>query len=69
MRRCCDWSLSIWLLLFGLAPSLTFAVVCRFAHGLCGGNVVVAKAMMADITDRSNETRAFVFVGLAFGAM
>ncbi len=58
----------VWLLLFGLAPSLTFAVVCRFAHGLCGGNVVVAKAMMADITDRSNETRAFVFVGLAFGA-
>ena len=52
----------VWLLLFGLAPSLTFAVVCRFAHGLCGGNVVVAKAMMADITDRSNETRAFVRV-------
>mmetsp|Transcript_15517 Transcript_15517/g.48029 ORF Transcript_15517/g.48029 Transcript_15517/m.48029 type:complete len:574 (+) Transcript_15517:1383-3104(+) len=58
----------VWILLFGAAPTLSVAFACRFAHGLCAGNVVVAKAMMADITDRSNENGAFVFVGLAFSA-
>ena len=34
----------VWILLFGAAPTLSVAFACRFAHGLCAGNVVVAKA-------------------------
>ena len=29
------------LLAFGSAPDLRFALIARFAHGLCSGNVVV----------------------------
>ena len=56
------------LLAFGAAPDLRFALVARFAHGLCSGNVVVAKSMMADLTDETNEADAFVYVGVTFGA-
>lgn len=56
------------LLAFGAAPSLGFALLARFTHGLVSGNVVVAKSMMADLTDETNEADAFVYVGVTFGA-
>ena len=37
----------VWILLFGAAPTLSMAFACRFAHGLCAGNVVVAKAAVS----------------------
>mmetsp|Transcript_47 Transcript_47/g.185 ORF Transcript_47/g.185 Transcript_47/m.185 type:complete len:376 (+) Transcript_47:87-1214(+) len=56
------------VLAFGAAPNLPFALVVRFAHGLVSGNVVVAKTMLADLTDSTNEAAAFVYVGVTFGA-
>ena len=47
------------MLAFGLAPSFGFAVGARLVQGLMSGNVPVARSYMADITDSSNEARAF----------
>mmetsp|Transcript_2801 Transcript_2801/g.8266 ORF Transcript_2801/g.8266 Transcript_2801/m.8266 type:complete len:506 (+) Transcript_2801:336-1853(+) len=58
---------AFWIVAFGSSTNLHVALFCRFANGLCSGNVVVAKAMMADLTDSSNETKAFTFIGMAFG--
>lgn len=56
-----------WIVLFGSATNLHVALFCRFANGLTAGNVVVAKSMMADLTDRSNEAKAFTFFGMTYG--
>jgi len=52
---------------FGLAPSLPILIAVRFAQGLSSGNVPVARSYMADITDSSNEARAFAMIGAVFG--
>ena len=56
------------LLWFGASTTLEGALLARFCHGLCSGNVVVAKSMMADLTDETNEAKAFVYIGVVFGA-
>lgn len=64
----CGLSLSgIVMLFFGLSSSVWMLAVCRFFHGLVNGNVVVAKTMMADITDVTNEAIGFSFVSLCNG--
>ncbi|KPA86278.1 transporter-like protein [Leptomonas pyrrhocoris] len=59
----------LMMLGFGLSTNVWLLVVFRFFHGLFNGNVLVAKTMMADITDKTNQAGGFSFMSLcsAFG--
>ena len=52
---------------FGLAQSYSSAVGFRLAQGLASGNIPVIKTYIADITDTTNDSRAFAYVGIVFG--
>ncbi|CAM43488.1 conserved hypothetical protein [Leishmania braziliensis MHOM/BR/75/M2904] len=52
---------------FGLSTSVWMCGIFRFMHGLFNGNVLVAKTMMADITDKTNAAKGFAFVSLCYG--
>ncbi|EPY27828.1 hypothetical protein STCU_05510 [Strigomonas culicis] len=49
---------------FGLSSNIWMCATFRFFHGLFNGNILVAKTMMADITDKTNETKGFAFISL-----
>ncbi|EPY23534.1 transporter-like protein [Angomonas deanei] len=49
---------------FGLSTNIYQLAFFRFLHGLFNGNVLVAKTMMADITDKTNEAKGFSFISL-----
>lgn len=51
---------------FGFASSLWQCIFLRFLHGVFNGNVLVAKAVIADITDKTNEARGFSLVSLSW---
>jgi len=46
---------------------LAFLFLSRFLDGLTGGNISVAQAYIADITDESNRARGLGLIGAAFG--
>ena len=52
---------------FGFSTKLWMAILFRALGGLCNGSVGIAKTGIADITDKSNRTKAFTFIGLMFG--
>ena len=52
---------------FGLSNSLLWAVLSRSACGLLNGNIGVAKSVLGEITDRSNQGTAFALIGLNYG--
>ena len=56
------------LLLSGAATTLPLLYVARIIDGLTGGNVSVAQAYLADITDQRNRARGLGLVSAAFGA-
>ncbi|EIM82631.1 MFS general substrate transporter [Stereum hirsutum FP-91666 SS1] len=47
---------------FGLARSFTSMVLARCIAGAMNGNVAVIKSMLAEITDDTNQARAFAFL-------
>ncbi|KAG0329499.1 hypothetical protein BG004_002326, partial [Podila humilis] len=53
--------------LFGLSKSLAWAIISRSACGLLNGNVGVAKSMLGEIADASNQSQAFGVFGFAWG--
>ncbi|KPA86279.1 transporter-like protein [Leptomonas pyrrhocoris] len=59
----------LMMLGFGLSTNVWVCAVFRFFQGLFNGNVLVAKTMMADITDKTNQAGGFSFMSLcsAFG--
>jgi MFS family permease len=59
----------LMMLGFGLSTNVWMCAVFRFFQGLFNGNVLVAKTMMADITDKTNQAGGFSFMSLcsAFG--
>jgi MFS transporter, DHA1 family, tetracycline resistance protein len=57
----------ISLIMLGLAGSLWMLFLSRVLDGLTGGNISVAQAYIADVTDPKNRTRAFGLIGAAFG--
>jgi len=59
---------AFFLVLFGFAESLWQASVTRFAAGLFNGNLGVVKCVLGEITDKSNQARAFALFGLATSA-
>eukprot|EP01112_Ceratiomyxa_fruticulosa_P019085 TRINITY_DN618_c0_g1_i1.p1 TRINITY_DN618_c0_g1~~TRINITY_DN618_c0_g1_i1.p1 ORF type:complete len:585 (+),score=111.21 TRINITY_DN618_c0_g1_i1:372-2126(+) len=57
---------SFAVLMFGFSPSFYWAVGTRFLAGILNGNVGVAKSMMGEITDSTNQARAFSIVGIVW---
>jgi MFS family permease len=53
-------------ILFGIVISLSFegALVCRFVWGCLSANALVGRAMLSELTDSSNRSRAFGMIGL-----
>ncbi|KAH9601664.1 Major facilitator superfamily [Trypanosoma melophagium] len=52
---------------FGVSTSIEFCIFMRFLHGCANGNVLVAKSVIADITDKSNEGIGFSVISLFWG--
>ena len=57
----------IGLLVAAWAPSLTWVFVGRIIAGLTAGNLAVAQATIADVTEPSKRSRTFGLIGAAFG--
>ncbi|KAK5581681.1 hypothetical protein RB653_001718 [Dictyostelium firmibasis] len=51
----------------GFSRNYPMVVVFRFLSGLLNGNVSIAKTMLGEITDSSNQAKAFSFIGLSWG--
>ncbi|ORC92189.1 putative transporter [Trypanosoma theileri] len=52
---------------FGFSGTVWLCILFRFVHGLFNGNVLVAKTVLADILDRTNEAKGFTLVSLTYG--
>ena len=57
----------VGFLLLGFAGALWMLFISRVLDGLTGGNISVAQAYIADVTDAKNRTKAFGLIGAAFG--
>ena len=54
-------------IILGLANSLWILFVSRILSGLTAGNISVAQAYIADVTDEKNRARGMGMLGAAFG--
>lgn len=54
-------------LLLGVAGSLPLLFLARIIDGATGGNISVAQAYIADVTDKSNRARGMGLISAAFG--
>ncbi len=54
-------------LLLGLAGSLPLLFLSRIIDGATGGNISIAQAYIADVTDKKNRARGMGMIGAAFG--
>lgn len=52
---------------FGTSKNLQSAITIRFAMGVFNGAVGVARSAVQNITDSTNESRAFTYMGLCWG--
>ena len=62
---------AVGYLMFGsaiLMKNIWLLFVSRFFDGITGGNIAVAQAAIADITEPQYRARNFGLVGAAFGA-
>lgn len=57
----------ITMAMFGLSQSFWFALVVRGMNGALNGLTATAKAYLSDVTDKTNQSVAFSFLGLAWG--
>ncbi len=55
------------LLMLGFARSIAVIMISRFLDGLTGGNITVAQAYVADVTDEKNRAKGMGMIGAAFG--
>jgi DHA1 family tetracycline resistance protein-like MFS transporter len=55
------------LLLLGFANTLLLLFISRVLDGITGGNISVAQAYIADVTDEQNRARGLGLIGAAFG--
>lgn len=51
-----DHNMALWVM-----------VASRMLAGICGGNITVAQAYIADITPRENRSKRMGLIGMAFG--
>ncbi|EFC35296.1 predicted protein, partial [Naegleria gruberi] len=54
-------------LMFGFSKWLWWACGCRFLFGLLNGNLGVVKSYLGEITDSTNQARAFSLTSITFG--
>ncbi len=54
-------------LVLAWAPNLAVVFVARIIDGLTAGNLSIAQAYIADVTEPKNRARAFAVIGIAFG--
>jgi MFS family permease len=54
-------------LMLAYAESLWMVFLARIVNGLTAGNLLVAQAYIADVSEAENRTRAFSIIGIAFG--
>ncbi|RKP07545.1 major facilitator superfamily domain-containing protein, partial [Thamnocephalis sphaerospora] len=57
---------TICTLLFGFSKSYAWAITLRVLAGLGNGNVAVLKSMVAEISDQTNQARAFSFIPMTY---
>ncbi len=57
----------VGFLLLGFAQSLWMLFASRIIDGLTGGNISVAQAYIADVTDPKDRAKSFGLIGAAFG--
>jgi len=57
----------IGFLILGWAHTLTMVFVSRIIDGITAGNISLAQAYIADVTEPENRTRAFGLIGVSFG--
>lgn len=57
----------VGFIFLGVANSLWVLFASRIVDGLTGGNISVAQAYIADISDEKNRSRNFGLIGAAFG--
>jgi DHA1 family tetracycline resistance protein-like MFS transporter len=53
--------------MLALAHSITMLFLARIVDGLSGGNISTARAYVADVTEPKDRSRAYGFIGMAFG--
>ena len=58
---------SVGFVVLAFAPVLGILFVSRFVDGITGGNISVAQAYIADVTDEEERGRALGLIGAAFG--
>ncbi|KAI8894389.1 major facilitator superfamily domain-containing protein [Globomyces pollinis-pini] len=58
---------SMSMICFGFSKSLAWAILTRFTCGFLNGNIGVAKSMLGEITDKTNQAKAFSLIGLNYG--
>lgn len=53
-------------LLFGLAKAFVWAILARAMAGATNGNVAIVKSVMGELTDRTNQAKAFSLLPLTW---
>jgi MFS family permease len=57
----------VGFLILAYAPSLWLVFLARIIDGLTAGNLTVAQAYIADVTEAENRAKSFGLIGIAFG--
>jgi len=55
------------LIMLGFARSIAIIMISRFLDGVTGGNITVAQAYIADVTDDKSRAKGMGMIGAAFG--
>ncbi|GIW64350.1 MAG: tetracycline resistance MFS efflux pump [Patescibacteria group bacterium] len=58
---------AIGYVLLGIANSLPILFLSRIIDGITGGNISIAQAYIADVTDKKDRARGMGLIGAAFG--
>ncbi len=58
---------AVSFVMLAMAQSLTMLFAARIIDGLSGGNITIARAYIADVTEPDERAKAFGFLGAAFG--
>jgi MFS family permease len=57
----------VGFILLGLANSLPLLFLSRIVDGVSGGNISIASAYIADVTEPKDRSGAYAIIGIAFG--
>jgi DHA1 family tetracycline resistance protein-like MFS transporter len=58
---------AVSFVMLAVAQSLAMLFAARIIDGLSGGNITIARAYIADVTEPDQRARAYGFLGAAFG--